>query len=99
MPWTADEPALFLAGRSLVRGGAWETPIHRTQGPLPLLANQLFTAGMEGLGPEQTEPARVRARLGMLPFALLLLLVVRAWARERSEERRVGKESRYRWSP
>ncbi len=77
--YTVDEPAYLLAGRALVRGSGWSTLQERLQGPLPLLASQLFTGKID---PGNLEGARFAARAGLLPFSLLLLAVLWAWSKE-----------------
>ncbi len=79
VPYTVDEPAYLLAGRALVQGSRWSTLQERLQGPLPLLASQAFAGRID---PADLDALRLRARLGLLPFSLLLLLVLWAWARE-----------------
>ncbi len=79
VPYTVDEPAYLLAGRALVHGSRWSTLQERLQGPLPLLASQLFAGRID---PADLEASRFGARAGMLFFSLLLLLVLWAWARE-----------------
>lgn len=77
--WTADEPNYVGAGRALWRDFGFVTPVERFHGPLPFLANQLF---VDGEVPLDLAAVRVHARLGMLPFVLLLLFAVGGFARE-----------------
>jgi hypothetical protein len=79
VPWTPDERGYFFNGRNLLLGMPWEVPEQRFQGPLGLLANQLFVDGA-AVGPAEIDAVRTPARLGMLVFPLLLLGVVGTWA-------------------
>lgn len=79
VPYTADEPGYILAGRAIVTDGGFVSPQERLQGPLGLVANQLLVDS-DALTTETLADVRVAARLGLVPFALLLLVVVWRWA-------------------
>ncbi|MGE0145572.1 MAG: ArnT family glycosyltransferase [Planctomycetota bacterium] len=77
--WTADEWNYLGAGRALWTDFGFATALERLHGPLPFLSNQWFldSAAPIALG----DDLRLPARLGMLPFAILLLVCVGAWSR------------------
>src|SRR5262249_49130480 len=76
-----DEPAYFHAARIIHERG-WVHPQTWLPGPPPLFANQLLVPALppEELAHEQPDAVLFRARLGMLPFALLSAALVFLWA-------------------
>jgi hypothetical protein len=77
--WTADEWNYLGAGRALWTDFGFATALERLHGPLPFLSNQWFldSSAPIALG----DDLRLPARLGMLPFAVLLLVCIGAWSR------------------
>jgi 4-amino-4-deoxy-L-arabinose transferase-like glycosyltransferase len=75
---TPDERNYQLAGRVLAARQPLTTNEQRFQGPLILLGTQLTDPG----GRASDDDVLRRARLGMLVFPALLLVVVAAWARQ-----------------
>ena len=76
---TTDEQNYIGIGRAIVTEWEWATPAERLHGPLPFLATQTYVGE---LTPETWGRNLVAGRLGMLPFAVLLLLVLGVWAWE-----------------
>ncbi|MEW6073436.1 MAG: hypothetical protein AB1726_12710 [Planctomycetota bacterium] len=76
---TTDELNYILAGRALVEDGSWDTVQERLHGPLAFVANQTWISRLDV---QTSRNILLRARLGMLPFAVLLLVVIGAWAWE-----------------
>lgn len=80
---TPDELNYQLAGRVLRARQPLATVEQRFQGPLILLGTQLTDGG----GTASSDPVLRRARLGMLVFPLVLLVVLTAWTRQALGER------------
>lgn len=80
---TPDELNYQLAGRALAAREPLDTVEQRFQGPLILLGTQLG----DGSAPVRSDGALRQARLGMLVFPALLLVVLAMWSRAALGER------------
>src|SRR5687767_700926 len=96
-PWPADEPRFALVVRDMVATGEWLLP--RVGGDVYADKPPLYFWLM-GLALLATGSLRIAFLLPSLLSGLACLALIYDLGRRlRSEERRVGKECRSRWSP